>query len=110
MRISVKTARATGDVGSRAPRYHRSWLPPGVDERLEYTCRSSLAGTGLRSDRPVSFFQFLIFLLDRPALMRQVDERLQRRGDRQIDQVYFVRGVAPRSRSANTHTSGASRR
>ena len=47
--------------------------------------------------------EFLILLLDRPALMRESDQRAQRHGRRQMNQEIRTT-LAPRSRSHRSHT------
>ena len=55
--------------------------------------------------------QFLILLLDRPALMRQADQRAQRRGRGQMRRGRpWCAAWSPRSRSQSSQTSGARRR
>ena len=60
---------------------------------------------------PDLVFEFLVLLLDRPALMREADQRAQRDVGGQVHQVVLgARRRAARSRSHSNQTSGASRR
>jgi hypothetical protein len=63
-------------------------LQPGVCEGRQHDV---LLPSGERATFEVVeselVFEFLILLLDRPPLVRQLDERFQRGGRRQVDQV-----------------------
>ena len=82
------TARATGSVGSRAPARRRSCLQPGVRQGGQHDMAMPAGKRAALEVIEAEFvLQFLILLFDRPAMMRQADQRPQRRGRRQRDEV-----------------------
>ncbi len=106
------TARATGSVGRRAPRAPAFVLQPGVGQRGQHdVAMPADKRAALEVIEPEFVFQFFVLLFDRPAVMRQADQRRQRRR-RRADRPgsALMRGVVPRSRSKSSQTSGASRR
>ena len=111
VRISVKTARATGRVGSRAPRRRRSIGATSRRARSARRVVASRAATDPRSNQAEFVFQLLILLLDRPPLMGEVHQRAGSDAVAgRLTRSYLVRGVDPRSRSQSSQTAGATRR
>ena len=79
------TARTTGSVGRLAPAAAPCVLQPGVGQGGEHDVAMPADKRAALEVIEAEFvFQLLVLLFDGPAVMRQADQRAQRRGRRQM--------------------------